>query len=519
MAKSVINTEINFEPVHPDKAPLCDRCRQITYTVFQATCCGAYFCEACKSKNFQSLAQCSYRICARCRGRHGDVSYDFNETRKRKQFEVYCRNKQAGCPCKDERGRMDDHLRGCLYEAVPCKHEKCKQNVLRKDLQRHQETCPDRMIQCKFCKDFLRASHLNQYHLHSGCQDFPKDCPHKCGEKVTDRQLVKHKETCSHEPLECLFAKYGCTETVPRHYMNQHVMDFKHMKLLLTEIENSHKTQQTMQQTIQSQQAEVQSLKNYVREDVGRFKKAQKEFQTEFTQNYKKLLNQVTSMDRDFQFHKKAFESFKTEYKMAQDDISKHFLNHISPLEKNFQLLKETFENFKDECEMIQDGITQASTLPFKFIVNNAEELTSKEESHSSPYFYTACRRHKLKLIVFPGGKDDEKGQCISVWLYRINTYGVQSNQLPQRVKIQVVVELLSQLPPKNESDNHVVIIDAIVDQNQQEEVIFKKNDFIPLRNMDHFERRKSLFSRCIVQYKMENSLLFRIRSAIEVTL
>ena len=51
------------------------------------------------------------------------------------------------------------------------------------------------------------------------------------------------------------------------------------MELLLKEIENSHKTQQAMQQTIRSLQAEVQSLKSYVRDDVGRFKKTQKELQ------------------------------------------------------------------------------------------------------------------------------------------------------------------------------------------------------------------------------------------------
>ena len=56
------------------------------------------------------------------------------------------------------------------------------------------------------------------------------------------------------------------------------------------------------------------------------------------------------------------------------------------------------------ECKMIQDGITQANTLPFRFIVNNTDELAMKEEGHQSPYFYTKCRRHKLRLTIFPGG-------------------------------------------------------------------------------------------------------------------
>lgn len=521
MARSVaqFNKEINFELLHPEKAPLCDGCKRITYVVYQATCCGAYFCETCKNIKSQGFAhQSSYPTCPKCHRRLGEVNYDFNETQKRSRSEVYCRNKQAGCSYKDERGRMEAHLWNCLYEMVPCEHEKCKQKVFRKDLQCHHESCPDRLMQCQYCKASLRAVHLNQYHLYNGCQDFPKDCSNNCGEKIADRHLIKHKEICSHEPLGCLFAKYGCTKTVPRHHMSEHISDYKHMELLLKEIENSHETQQAMQQTIQSLQAEVQSLKNYVRDDMGKFKKSQKELQTEVTQNCKQLKTQINSMDRDFQFHKKAFESFKTDHKKSQDDINKHLLNQVNSMERNFQLFKEAFENFKDECKMIQDGITQTSTLPFRFIVNNTEELASKEEGHWSPYFYTECRKHKLRLIIFPGGRGDAKGHCISVWLYRINNYGVQNNQLPEQVKIQVILELVSQLPRASETDNHVICIDAIVHQDQQEEAISKKNDFILLRDVEHIERRRKLFSR-LIQYKLENSLLFQVRSAIEAPL
>ena len=289
------------------------------------------------------------------------------------------------------------------------------------------------------------------------------------------------------------------------------------MELLLKEIENSHKTEEAMQQTIRSLQAEVQSLKSYVRDDVGRFKKTQKELQAEVAQNYKQLISKINFMERDFQFHKEAFEKFKTEYKTAQDDMSKHLIQQVNPIERNFQLFKETFENFKDECEMIQDGITQATTLPFRFIVNNTEELANREEGYLSPYFYTACRRHKLRLEVFPGGKGNAKGHCISVWLHRINNYGVQNTKLPERVKIQVIVELVCQFP-MNEADNHVRCIDGIVHQDQQEEVIFKTDDFIPLRDVDFTERKKLLTTRHI-QYRKENSLLFQVRSAMEATL
>ena len=516
MARSVAQfySETDFEPLQPDKAPLCDRCGRITYTVHQATCCGAYFCKSCSTTQLSqppvTQLESIYRTCPKCRKKLGLINYDYNETQKRNHFKVYCRNKRAGCPYKDEIMLMDQHLSNCLYETVSCKHEKCDQEVFRKDLQYHHENCPDRIVQCQFCKDHLRAAHLDKYHHNNGCQDFPKDCPNKCGTKVTDRELSKHKKTCSHEPLGCILNEYGCTQTVPRHHMTQHVLDYKHIELLIKEIDKSHKSQQTMQQTMQSLQAEVQTLKkNYtqmVREDMGRFDKLQKDLQTEVKQTHQRLLQQVSSMERDFEFHKKAFEKFKVECKKERENITQNLPN------------RESIDNFMTECKMIQDGITQASTMPFRFIVNNTEELVTKEEGHRSPYFYTNCRRHKLRLTVFPGGKGATKGDFMSVWLCRVNNYGVKNNKLPEHVKIHVVIVLISQLPNTTEADNFVVVIDAIVHQNQQEEVIFKKDDFIPFRELDHFERRKRIFSR-VIKYKMNNSLLFEVRSAMEAIL
>ena len=510
MASSVaqLNKEIDFEPLHPDKAPLCDRCGRITYTVHQATCCGAYFCESCGESC--KVAQSTYRTCPKCFKNLGQISYDYNETQKRTHFEVYCRNKRAGCQHKDEIRCMDQHLVSCSYEKVSCKHEKCNQKVFRKDLQYHHENCPSRIVQCQYCKDRLRAAHLEKYHYYNGCQDFPKECPNKCGTKVTDRELSKHKETCTHEPLGCLLNKYGCTQTVARHHMTQHVLDYKHIELLIKEIDKSHKDQQSMRQMIQSLQAEVQALKNnynLVHEDMGRLDKSQKDLKTD----HQKLLKQVNNMEKDFQLYKKAFEIFKAECKKEQDDVTHNLLNQVNPIE-------ESIENLMVECKMIQDGITQTTTLPFRFILNNTDELAMKEEGHQSPYFYTKCRRHKLGLTVFPGGRGATRGNFMSVWLRRIDNYGIKSNKLPQRVKIQVVVALISQLPNTTETDNFVATIDAIVHQNQQEEIIFKRDDFIPFRELDYFERRKRVFSRAI-QYKMDDSLLFEVRSAVEATL
>ena len=290
----------------------------------------------------------------------------------------------------------------------------------------------------------------------------------------------------------------------------KHENDFEPIELLVREIDKSHKSQQGMQQMIQSLQAEVQTLKNhytFVHKDMGRFDRSQKNSKTD----HQKLLNQVNNMEKDFQLHKEAYESFKVECKKEQDDVTHNLLNKVN-------LIEESIEDFEVECKMIQDGITQTNTLPFRFILNNTDELTMKEKGHQSPNFYTKCRKHKLGLTVFPGGSGATKGNFMSVWLRRIDNYGIKRNKLPEHVKIQVVVALISQLPNTTEADNFVATIDAVFDRNQQGEIIFKRDDFIPFIELDYFERRRRVFSRGI-QYKMDDSLLFEVRSAMEAVL
>ena len=498
MARSIAkySGETDSQSGRPDKCkpPLCDRCEGIAYIVFQATCCGAYFCTACKNAH---LGQPTYQTCPRCHRRLGAVNYDFNETQKRNQFKVHCPNKQAGCPYEDERGRMDGHRSCCLYETVSCKH--CNKEVFRKDLQLHQENCPNRMVQCQYCKASLRASHYNDWHLYNGCQDFPKECKNKCGEKVTERELPKHKERCPCEQIPCLFIQYGCTETVQRNHMSQHLSGYKHMELLLQEMGSLRSNQLDMQRTIHLLQGELQKSREseqllearvqtlrldnsrMVIEDMGRLKQTQKDLQAQVNCNQQQLAKQASLAERNLQFHRKSIE------------------------------------NFKEESKTIQDGMTQANTTPpFKFIINNAEELARKEDGHSSPYFYTECRRHKLRLTVFPGGKGDGKGRSVSLWLYRMSNYGVPKNKLPGRVKIQIVIELISQLPHATEADNHVVNIDTIVHQDQQGELIFEKHDFIPIVELDYYERRRKFSFVKYTQYKINNSMVFLVRSAVE---
>ena len=77
-------------------------------------------------------------------------------------------------------------------------------------------------------------------------------------------------------------------------------------------------------------------------------------------------------------------------------------------------------------------------------------------------------QRHKLRLTVFPVGKGTENNSgFMSVWLHRISNYFVQTDKLPEAVKIQVEIQLINQCTPTG-NDHTTLTTDAVVYQNQK---------------------------------------------------
>ncbi|XP_065896192.1 TNF receptor-associated factor 5-like [Dysidea avara] len=496
MAKVITSGEQSFQPVDPKNAPRCSKCEYFAYNVYQANCCGAYFCKRCFELQQKSPDGNCLRRCGKL---DGQMLLDFNQSQERLKTVVYCYNKDKGCTVTGMIKLMDEHRNVCQFEMIKCKHKRCTSRLPRKYLADHESKCPNRTVTCQYCgDDTLRASHYEQFHLNNGCQRYPKPCRNGCGDEVTEEQWSSHQLICSDERVPCSFSQQGCPVQVRRREMDQHVASRQHMELLLKEI-NLNRT------LLSAQSAEICRLQGTIQSKDNTHQSLQSDVHS--------LKSNATRANQNISLLKKSHE----EMKLNQQQI----FQQIQGLEDNFKLQQKAFQNFKQDCTIMYDNISLAKmTPPLKFVVYNVRELTRKGKCQESYCFYTECRRHQLKLAIFPGGKNGAEGQFVSVWLYRVNGPGTPTEDLPDQMKIIVSLELVNQLPMANESkENHAVQLDAVLNKNQtdaRETLICEKNNFIEIGQLDHKRRETFSFTARFTQYIMSDRLTFLVKYAGE---
>ena len=109
--------------------------------------------------------------------------------------------------------------------------------MLRKELQDHENKCPNRLVQCQYCKkigvhkEITANSHLQR------CRCFPISCFNNCGhEKQQRKKLADHQKVCPLEPVKCPFFEAGCSEMIPRIDLTAHKTSNTehHLELVMT---------------------------------------------------------------------------------------------------------------------------------------------------------------------------------------------------------------------------------------------------------------------------------------------
>ena len=67
------------------------------------------------------------------------------------------------------------------------------------------------------------------------CEQYPLQCPNKCGaENIKRKDMKTHRETCPLEPLNCPFQQVGCpVSKILRKDMDSHCKDNMQTHLLL----------------------------------------------------------------------------------------------------------------------------------------------------------------------------------------------------------------------------------------------------------------------------------------------
>jgi hypothetical protein len=72
-------------------------------------------------------------------------------------------------------------------------------------------------------------------HFQSSCQEYPIQCPNECGQKsIPVKNIEVHLHECPEAKVPCPHLSIGCTETMPRKYLEKHVEEAKDHHLQLS---------------------------------------------------------------------------------------------------------------------------------------------------------------------------------------------------------------------------------------------------------------------------------------------
>ena len=77
------------------------------------------------------------------------------------------------------------------------------------------------MVHCELCDAEGMFCEIAGPHT-ATCPDVSEECPNKCGETLTRKEVPCHKQVCSLEIVECPFHKVGCDKRLPRKELEEH---------------------------------------------------------------------------------------------------------------------------------------------------------------------------------------------------------------------------------------------------------------------------------------------------------
>ena len=234
----------------------CPICTLVPRDVHQASCCGKMFCRSCLDE--LKRAYLNY-TCPNCRE---DLTYncfkDSNTNRKIRHLHIYCTNRK----CRWE-GSLQDiykHLSKCLFQTVECSN-KCGTRLDRCNLENHLKKCPKRIVTCVYCHKEDEYQIINGDHYDKECPGYPLPCPNNgCEEQIKRRLMRKHRDTCPKEEVDCQYSKVGCHKKMKREDLPQHNKD-KMEEHLGSAVNNIEKLKHTIKQLKQQQDHTVTKIK------------------------------------------------------------------------------------------------------------------------------------------------------------------------------------------------------------------------------------------------------------------
>ena len=190
---------------------VCPVCHEISSEPVQ-TSCGHLFCKECLKDP----------TCPVCRQSCTSMPDHFN-ARRIKGLKVGCSNE--GCDWKGDLGDVTAHFVTCLYESITCSNKCGKKSVRWRIVHHISLECPFRMVECDYCQWEDKANMLSD-HL-TVCPLLPVQCPNGCGLSMPREKLMGHSETCPKRLVKCKYFRVGCRELIQADKMADHLLQAK----------------------------------------------------------------------------------------------------------------------------------------------------------------------------------------------------------------------------------------------------------------------------------------------------
>jgi len=196
---------------------------------------------------------------------------------------VYCKNyfQDAKCTWVGKLTERKIHLlHECEKEIVRCENsDECAIKIPRDQLQKHLNECPYRTVLCNYCRKYVN---FNKLVLHYKiCENYPSECPNKCGEKISSNFINSHLELhCDNSIAECPYQIIGCEYYDLRKLLKVHLEENleMHMKLLNDKIKNLQNITDAQSDEISKLKIENQIIRTEVLETKSLIEKNNQEF-------------------------------------------------------------------------------------------------------------------------------------------------------------------------------------------------------------------------------------------------
>ena len=173
-----------------------------------------YICEYCGHKDtFEGITMGYWMF---------NGPYQIAHYEKCNEYPLKCPNK---CGNNIKRKDMNSHHDICPLESLDCPFNArdCCNKILREDMECHKRECYYRPYSCEYCghRGTFRDIMCSHY---STCDQYPLECPNKCGEtNIKRRDMKAHCDICPLEPLSCPFKDVGCSNKIQRKDMEKHI--------------------------------------------------------------------------------------------------------------------------------------------------------------------------------------------------------------------------------------------------------------------------------------------------------